>query len=340
MNTDTIIRLLTNSGFHVLGVDESTLYLEDPSCILRGFETFIDYAWIAIICITGMLLFGWAISMIRGVKNDIFTNLRNLIIIFGALSAVGPIVNLIWGDDLFARGCRTIEIPMSEVNRLLDARKLELSKRNEYDLYEEIDIYDSGAPTNEDSRLPHEIPYAQAPIMAPDVPQEINVAVSDETTNKPSTASNSDTATKAKGDKNDVVYTRNDGSTYRKTGGTRAWRNNNPGNLKYYDFAKRMGAIGQAGNFAVFPDEETGRRAMQSLLRTESYRNLSIANAISKYAPSSDGNDVQKYRQRIKNMTGLQIDRKLKDLNDEELARVARAIEKIEGWRVGKTLNN
>lgn len=336
MNTDNIIRLLTNSGFRVLNVDESTLYLEDPSCILRGFETFIDYAWIAIICITGMLLFGWAISMIRGVKNDIFTNLRSLIIIFGTLSAVGPIVNLIWGDDLFARGCRTIEVPISEVNRLLDAKKLELSKRND----EIIDIYDSGVPENADTRLPHEIPYSQAPITVPDVPQQINVAVSDETTNKPSTASNSDTATKAKGDKNDVVYTRKDGGTYRKTGGTRAWRNNNPGNLKYYDFAKRMGAIGQAGGFAVFPDEETGRRAMQSLLRTESYRNLSIANAISKYAPSSDGNDVQKYRQRIKNMTGLQIDRKLKDLNDEELARVARAIEQIEGWRVGKTLNN
>ena len=122
MNTDTIIRLLQNSGINVIGSDASSVYIEDPSCILRGFENFIEYAWVIITAVTGVLLFGWAISMIRGAKNDIFTNLRNLIIMFATLPMVIPIINMIWGDDLFARGCKTIAISMDDLNTLLDMR--------------------------------------------------------------------------------------------------------------------------------------------------------------------------------------------------------------------------
>ena len=122
MNTDTIIRLLQNSGINVIGTDASSVYIEDPSCILRGFENFIEYAWIIITAVTGVLLFGWAISMIRGAKNDIFMNLRNLTIMFATLSAVIPIINMIWGDDLFAYGCKTIAISMNNLNTLLDMR--------------------------------------------------------------------------------------------------------------------------------------------------------------------------------------------------------------------------
>ena len=122
MNTDTIIRLLQNSGINVIGADASSVYIEDPSCILRGFETFIEYAWIIITAVTGVLLFGWAVSMIRGAKNDIFTNLRNLTIMFATLAMVIPIVNMIFGDDLFAHGCKTIAISMDDLNTLLDMR--------------------------------------------------------------------------------------------------------------------------------------------------------------------------------------------------------------------------
>lgn len=157
MNADTIIRLLTNSGFHNVRVDPDFVYMEDPSCILRSFETFAHYAWVAIMILTGLMLTGWAISMIRGAKNDFFTNLRNLIIIFGVLSIAKPIMNLIYGGDLFARGCHTISVPMAEMNRLLDARNSKLKSRDEYDLYEDFDIYDSGAPI-------HEIPFSDAPL--------------------------------------------------------------------------------------------------------------------------------------------------------------------------------
>lgn len=150
MNTEIIVRLLKNSGINVIGADSTSVFIEDPSCILRGFETFIEYAWIIITAITGVLLFGWAISMIRGAKNDIFTNLRNLIIMFATLSMVIPIVNLIWGDDLFAIGCKTIAVPLDDLNTMLDARNKKL-KTATGDLYEDMYIYDSGAVMTETS---------------------------------------------------------------------------------------------------------------------------------------------------------------------------------------------
>lgn len=143
MNADTIVRLLENSGFHGVHVDPDFVYFEDPSCILRSFETFVEYAWIAIASLTGAMLFGWAISMIRGAKNDFFMNLRNLILIFGILTIAHPIINFVYGDDLFARGCQTFSVPMSQVNQLLESRNSKLQSPDSY-LYEEFDIYDSG----------------------------------------------------------------------------------------------------------------------------------------------------------------------------------------------------
>lgn len=164
MNTDIILKILRNSGFNILGTDSVFIYLEDPSCILRSFETFIKYAWVIISFITAMLLFGWAISMIRGAKNDIFTNLRNLILIFGTLSAAIPIVNAIYGKDLFATGCRTIKVPITEVNQLLDARNRDLGNQNI-----------NPAPTNK----PHTLSYSENPISSagnPANPSSVTVA--------------------------------------------------------------------------------------------------------------------------------------------------------------------
>ena len=173
MNTDTIVKLLTNSGFHNVRVDPDFVYMEDPSCILRSFETFAHYAWIAILVLTGFMLTGWAISMIRGAKNDFLTNLRNLIIIFGVLSIAKPMMNVIYGDDLFAHGCRTITVPMTEMNRLLDARNSKLKTHDEFDLYEDFDIYDSGA-TYADVPI-HEVPFSDAPLTSAGEPADLRL---------------------------------------------------------------------------------------------------------------------------------------------------------------------
>ena len=146
MDQAQILRLMENAGFRVYEVspDGQFINIEDPACVLRAFATFAEYAWLALVCVTGLLLFGWAISMIRGAKNDIFTNLRNLILIFGITAAAGPIINVVYGDDLFARGCKSVQVSVADVQSLLDARNAQLSKRSD-DLYEEFDIYDTGA---------------------------------------------------------------------------------------------------------------------------------------------------------------------------------------------------
>jgi len=146
MDLERILRLLNNAGFRNVAADAQYIYFEDPACILRSFATFAEYAWLALVCVTGLLLFGWAISMIRGAKNDIFTNMRNLVLIFGIVSVTGPIINFIYGDDLFARGCDTVRVSTTEVQKLLAARDAQLSRHNPDDLYEEFDIYDTGAP--------------------------------------------------------------------------------------------------------------------------------------------------------------------------------------------------
>lgn len=131
-----VIQKLLNAGFNVLGMDHSgNLIIEEPNCLVRIFETFLDYAWIIIVFITGMLLFGWAIAKISGSDTKIEKNLVNLTIIFGILSAVKPIINMIYGADLFGRGCGKISVPIQEVTKQY---KDKLSDKN---LYENIDIY-------------------------------------------------------------------------------------------------------------------------------------------------------------------------------------------------------
>lgn len=416
METATIIRLLSNAGFRVLGTDGANLYIEDPSCILRSFQTFTEYAWIILTFITGMLIFGWAISMIRGAKNNIFINLRNLTIMFGTLAAAGAILNMIYGGDLFARGCQTVAVDINTVNEMLDMRQKKMSPQ-QTDLYESIDIYDSGVvranvtanntddandnTSTDDTVIGDEIstpddaddkfiPISQklsdtdkdklldilrrAPDGTLTIPRDQiktdddalnklpngglpieNIPSVDElrdrlipapsqrdaTANNPSAHHPSNPSeqeyTSAVALGRDVVYTTADGRRVRRTGGTRAWRNMNPGNIRYSEFSRNAGAIGQAGGFAVFPDEETGTRAISSLLRGQSYNNLTIARAITRYAPPSENNTAA-YHRRIQQITGLNINRRISDLSDGELSRVVDAIRAIEGWEAGRII--
>ena len=126
-----------------------------------------------------------------------------------------------------------------------------------------------------------------------------------------------------------------EGKTEIREGGTRSWRNNNPGNIRYGDFAVKMGAIGEAGGFAVFPDEETGKKAKESLLfEGKNYKNLSIAQAISRYAPPSE-NNTEAYIQNILKSLGTSRDTKLTDLDSSQRQKMLEAMKRQEGWKEG-----
>ena len=73
-----------------------------------------------------------------------------------------------------------------------------------------------------------------------------------------------------------VIYTAADGSSVLRLDVSRAWRNNNPGNMRFTEFARYQGAIGTAGKFAVFPSVEHGRDGLSLLLRGMKYFNLSF----------------------------------------------------------------
>lgn len=123
-----------------------------------------------------------------------------------------------------------------------------------------------------------------------------------------------------------VRYEAADGELVDYVGGTWAWRNNNPGNIIMAPFAKKNGAIGDAGGFAIFPDYETGLAALKELLFLKKYQEKSIAEVIQAYAPLKDGNNPEQYRKLVKKFTGINSSRKIKELNAEELDQVISAI--------------
>jgi len=61
------------------------------------------------------------------------------------------------------------------------------------------------------------------------------------------------------GPKNSVIYIDESGQQSQFSGGTRTWRNQNPGNLVPGGVSRRNNQIGKAGGFAVFPDYQTGQ---------------------------------------------------------------------------------
>ena len=134
-----------------------------------------------------------------------------------------------------------------------------------------------------------------------------------------------------------TVYEDASGNKYEKIDGTPAWRNNNPGNIRDGEFAKNHGAIGEANGFAVFPDERTGMGAVRSLLQTNTYQNLNLGDAISRYAPSSENNTAA-YQNFVQRGTGISLDTSMRGLNNSQIQAIADVIRQYEGWREGRII--
>ena len=274
------------------------LKIEDPGCIIRSFEKLINYGWGLISLITAVLIFGWAIAYIRGSKiSSILNNFKNIVLILSIVSVIKPVISIFYGDDIFAKGCREIEISKEKVNNLLELRKSKLSSSKEG--FETLYIIDSFELTEK--------------------------------------ANFSNTSLSTSNLKRTLIFINDRGQKIKRVGGTISWRNNNPGNIRTSYFTKKNGEIGQAGGFAVFPSLEIGMNAIKKLLRSKSYNNLTIEKAISRYAPNDDGNNNEKvYQKRLGDLTGLNINLVLNSLSNEQLDKVANAIKIIEGYNIGK----
>lgn len=126
-----------------------------------------------------------------------------------------------------------------------------------------------------------------------------------------------------------------DGTALRREG-TRAWRNNNPGNIEYGPFAKAQGAIGTDGRFAVFPTYEAGRAAKASLLwESKGYRGLTIRQAINRYAPPFE-NDTGAYVQAVARAAGAEADTPMASLTPAQRTAMLDAMERVEGFKPGR----
>ena len=119
-----------------------------------------------------------------------------------------------------------------------------------------------------------------------------------------------------------------------KVGGSRSWRNNNQGNIEFGEFAKRHGATGSDGRFAIFPSEEAGRAAQSALLKSKNYKNLDIPDMVKRYAPGTE-NNVPAYIAAVKK-AGVDPKKKMGEYTDTEMNALLDAMKKHEGWKVGE----
>lgn len=108
------------------------------------------------------------------------------------------------------------------------------------------------------------------------------------------------------------------------SGATRGLRNNNPGNIRYGDFAKKMGATGKDDKgFAVFGDMQSGSNAGLELLKSYMRRGYdTIESIISRWAPSNENNTAA-YIAAVSKTLGVGSKQKL---NGQQLAELSQAI--------------
>ncbi|HDC4356290.1 TIGR02594 family protein [Enterobacter cloacae] len=135
-----------------------------------------------------------------------------------------------------------------------------------------------------------------------------------------------------------VEYEAGDGTRLLKTAGTLSWRFNNPGNIiALPDANKQKGRIGagtvynpKKNTFVIFSSIEVGEREKCALLKRK-YRDYTISDMMSQYAPETAGNDPVAYANFISSESGVAKDKKISDLNDNEFDKLVDAISKKEG---------
>lgn len=122
MDWVSVAEILTDAGYVVIGSNSTSFVVEDPTCILRAFTDFIDFAWLLLGALAAILLFGWGIALIRGASMDIRENMRNLFLLFGCLAAAPAIISFLVGEGILE--CKHIEVSFSEISKTLALKDL------------------------------------------------------------------------------------------------------------------------------------------------------------------------------------------------------------------------
>jgi hypothetical protein len=132
--------------------------------------------------------------------------------------------------------------------------------------------------------------------------------------------------------------------------GTKSWRHQNPGNIVHGPFSKSHGEIGFACYpapdhpkkkrcFAIFPDYETGRKALAILLKTNNYIDLTlnefpkIYTGLKKNDP--DTKEVKEYRDALRKISQFDMNRTIRSFEGNEYEKLIDTLQRCEGWYSG-----
>jgi hypothetical protein len=103
--------------------------------------------------------------------------------------------------------------------------------------------------------------------------------------------------------------------------GTRAWKNKNPGNLRYVGQTRAIGHDDK--NFCIFKTYQDGYETLKYMLKragsgeSKSYNpNMTLYQFFAKYAPSSDGNYPKHYAEVVAKRIGVSASVQIKSLID------------------------
>lgn len=89
--------------------------------------------------------------------------------------------------------------------------------------------------------------------------------------------------------------------------GSRPQRNLNPGDIEAGRFAQAHGAVGSDGRFAKFPTADAGFAAMKALFQAQSYKGLTVAQALNRWAPPVE-NQTNSYIKNVCDWVGCKPD--------------------------------
>lgn len=103
--------------------------------------------------------------------------------------------------------------------------------------------------------------------------------------------------------------------------GSRSYRNNNPGNIRYMGIFRNMALRDDGSNFCVFETYEKGLEALETLLiractglSTVYSPEHTLLEFYERYAPRSDNNDPKNYAMVVANRLNVPVTTKIKDL--------------------------
>ncbi|OGT66910.1 MAG: hypothetical protein A3J38_01395 [Gammaproteobacteria bacterium RIFCSPHIGHO2_12_FULL_45_9] len=149
----------------------------------------------------------------------------------------------------------------------------------------------------------------------------------------------------------EVLYQGADGISDMKVSGSRAWRDNNPGNLRPFnsthlnEYEQHMGAIGidhthdpSGKGYTIFASEADGQHALSAWV--DRHQDLSIQQMMQRYAPPGDHNQTQAYIDDVSRQVGEGQHTCIAKLSAHQKTMLMEAIVQHEGFRQGDKRNH